>query len=197
MNIALDRKTPESAFRQYLLDTALQLFARHGFHAVSLRQLGQAVGIQAGSLYAHIESKDALLQEIIEDGYERLLQSALLRLRHVPEQAGIATFLRHHLSFQHANPQWYGLAQSEVRYLDDEAQQEVRTWRDDYIALFERLLQPRSGKRPVNARTARVARQALRLLDGPPSGDPALLDDCIEDLERLISSRLRAVNCPG
>ncbi|TBU90305.1 TetR/AcrR family transcriptional regulator [Phytopseudomonas dryadis] len=183
---AVLRPAAEPLLRQQLCATARQLFARHGFHAVSLRQLGQALGLHAGSLYAHIESKDALLQELIEEGFERLIDSA----RRVPAGAGLAGFLRHHLAFQQANPDWYVLALVESRHLTAEAREDVRSLKGDYALLLERLLQARCGGHGEPWRIATVARQALRLLDGPPGGEGASLDDCVDDLERLILNRL-------
>ncbi|HET7314628.1 TetR/AcrR family transcriptional regulator [Salinisphaera sp.] len=47
-------------------DTALSLFARHGYDGMSLSQLASEVGIQKPSLYNHIESKQALFMVLVE-----------------------------------------------------------------------------------------------------------------------------------
>lgn len=47
-------------------DTALALFARHGYDGMSLSQLANEVGIQKPSLYNHIESKQALFMALVE-----------------------------------------------------------------------------------------------------------------------------------
>ena len=44
-----------------------ELIFRHGYEAVSLRQLAQAVGLQQGSLYNHISSKQDLLFLLMKD----------------------------------------------------------------------------------------------------------------------------------
>lgn len=176
--------------RQHLLDVARQLFAARGFHGVSLRELAQAVGLQAGSLYSHIHSKEALLEELIEEGYERLIDSAQLRLRRIEPGKALATFLRHHLAFQFENPDWYMLAALESRHLNSEARHELQALKADYATLLERLLQVRLAGRGESCRMAEIARQALCLLDGPPNSETRL-DDWIEDLERLLVDRLR------
>ena len=50
--------------RANLLRTATELFADHGYHAVGMRSIADAVGIQPASLYHHFESKAAILSEI-------------------------------------------------------------------------------------------------------------------------------------
>lgn len=50
--------------RRQILEIAAQLFARHGYRGASIRDIGEQAGIQGGSLYHHIKSKDALFVEV-------------------------------------------------------------------------------------------------------------------------------------
>src|SRR3954471_299913 len=50
-----------SAARDRVVDAALEAFARDGYNGVSMRDLGQALGIRAPSLYSHFSSKSDLL----------------------------------------------------------------------------------------------------------------------------------------
>ena len=64
-----------------ILETAVVAFAERGYHGVSVRDLTGAVGIKAASFYAHFESKEALLHEIMRLGHEThhaAVQAALL-----------------------------------------------------------------------------------------------------------------------
>ena len=45
---------------------ALQLFRDKGYHATSMREIGEAVGMLKGSLYTYINSKEDLLAPIFE-----------------------------------------------------------------------------------------------------------------------------------
>lgn len=56
--------TPRGA----ILDVAVRLFGQQGYTATSMRDIAKAVGVLPGSLYAHIDSKETLLAEIVEDG---------------------------------------------------------------------------------------------------------------------------------
>jgi AcrR family transcriptional regulator len=53
---------------------ALRLFARHGFAAVSMRQIAGEVGVQAGALYLYTADKQALLFELMRDHLTELLE---------------------------------------------------------------------------------------------------------------------------
>src|ERR1700749_2480795 len=51
----------------------LRLIFEHGYEAMSLRQLAAEVGIQVGSLYNHIATKQELLFDLVQDHINELL----------------------------------------------------------------------------------------------------------------------------
>lgn len=54
-----DRRTPLNRAR--VLEAAIELADRDGIEAVSMRKLGQELGVEAMSLYTHVQGKDDLL----------------------------------------------------------------------------------------------------------------------------------------
>ena len=117
--------------REHIRSIALQMFVESGFHSVSLRQLANAVGMQAGSLYNHIENKDALLFELIE-AYESELLQALAggRIKDSNPLRALNAFIRAHVTFTSSHRQRWLLARLEFRCLDPEHQQLIQTLRD-------------------------------------------------------------------
>ena len=65
--------TPPATRRAVILSTAAGLFARHGFHGVSIDDLGRALGVTGPALYRHFRNKEALLAEMLLDISQRLL----------------------------------------------------------------------------------------------------------------------------
>jgi AcrR family transcriptional regulator len=49
-----------------LLQTATRLFREQGYHNTSMQDLADALGLQKGSLYYYIESKEELLRRLLE-----------------------------------------------------------------------------------------------------------------------------------
>jgi len=49
-----------------LLETATLLFKEKGYHNTSMQDLADALGMQKGSLYYYIDSKEELLRELLE-----------------------------------------------------------------------------------------------------------------------------------
>ncbi len=51
--------------KDLILQQASRMFREKGFPATSMRDLAESIGIEAASLYNHIQSKSEILQEII------------------------------------------------------------------------------------------------------------------------------------
>ena len=66
--------------RRALLAEALNLVAREGTGAVSLRELAERVGVSHAAPYRHFHDKEALFAAVAEEGF-RLLQDAEERAR--------------------------------------------------------------------------------------------------------------------
>jgi AcrR family transcriptional regulator len=57
--------TEDTPTRQRILDAALELFARQGYAATSVRELARAVGLRESSLYNHFAGKEAILHALV------------------------------------------------------------------------------------------------------------------------------------
>jgi AcrR family transcriptional regulator len=55
-----------------ILEAASRLFSSQGYHATSMRDIADGVGILKGSLYHHFESKEAILYRIVKEPIARL-----------------------------------------------------------------------------------------------------------------------------
>jgi AcrR family transcriptional regulator len=55
------------------LEAALSLFSSKGYGATSMREISEASDLSVGNLYHHFGSKEAILQRLLDDYFERLL----------------------------------------------------------------------------------------------------------------------------
>lgn len=67
-----------------ILDSAEQLFAEHGFHGTSVREITKLSGVQVSLSYYHFESKVAILEAVVDrradqhiEDHRRLLRNNL------------------------------------------------------------------------------------------------------------------------
>jgi len=58
--------------RQVIMQTALILFSREGYHSTSIAGIAKAAGISKGLLYNYFESKEELLKALIIDGLKEM-----------------------------------------------------------------------------------------------------------------------------
>jgi AcrR family transcriptional regulator len=74
------RREPERAAparREEVLDAGLSLISELGVAGASLRKLAAKLGMSQPSLYHYFDSKDALVQQIIEHCASRMLEAAM------------------------------------------------------------------------------------------------------------------------
>jgi AcrR family transcriptional regulator len=65
-------RLPAAQRRRQLLDVALEVFARDGFHDASMNAIAEAAGVTKPVLYQHFESKRALYRELLVEVGEQL-----------------------------------------------------------------------------------------------------------------------------
>lgn len=58
--------------KKLILETALELFAEYGFHAASISQITQKAKISKGLIYNYFQSKNDILEEIIDQGFHEI-----------------------------------------------------------------------------------------------------------------------------
>jgi AcrR family transcriptional regulator len=60
------KAAPEATSRERILEASLDLFARQGYAATTMRQIAAVVGMRAPSLYNHFAGKEAILSALID-----------------------------------------------------------------------------------------------------------------------------------
>ena len=83
--------------RERILDAAVRVFAKKGFHATRVSEVAKAAGVADGTIYLYFKSKDELLVSLFEDRVQRLL--AFLQ-RELPATQGAAGKLRRIIELQ-------------------------------------------------------------------------------------------------
>jgi len=97
----------------------LRLIFEHGYEAMSLRQLAAEVGIQAGSLYNHISTKQELLFDLVQDHINELLRQLdrALEGKDGPVEK-LRCFVAFHVLYHMTKKREVFIANSELRSLD-------------------------------------------------------------------------------
>ena len=98
---------------------ALVLFARHGFAAVTMRQIAANVGVQAGAIYNYTPDKQNLLFDLLDGHMVDLLSKWAVEL--VPKNpiAALDHFVAFHLDFHIKRPELVFISYMELRNLSE------------------------------------------------------------------------------
>jgi AcrR family transcriptional regulator len=118
---------------------AADLIARHGFAAVSMRQIAAEVGVQAGALYNYMPDKQTLLARLMIGHMESLLAA-------YDEPAGLSPlerleyFVRFHVGQNRERSAQVFIAYMELRNLTEENFAEVEALRRAYETRLESIL---------------------------------------------------------
>jgi AcrR family transcriptional regulator len=136
-----------SARRREMTRAAARLFSERGYHGTSMQHLGDALGLQRGSLYAHIGSKEELLFDVVEEGAEHFLERAERAAREgttAPDR--LRRLLVGHIetAVEHLDAATVFL--NEWRYLSPGLRASVQVKRDRYEAIVRGIIEDGIGQ---------------------------------------------------
>ncbi|WGR92225.1 TetR/AcrR family transcriptional regulator [Bradyrhizobium sp. ISRA443] len=119
----------------------VRLIYEHGYEAMSLRQLAAEVGIQAGSLYNHISTKQDLLFDLVQDHINDLLR----QLDHALDGKAdpvekLRTFVGFHVTYHMTRKREVFIANSELRSLEPKNYEAVVALRGAYEQRLAQIL---------------------------------------------------------
>lgn len=120
---------------------AQRLFARHGYAAVTMRQIAAEVGVQAGALYLYTPDKQTLLADLMADHLDDLAQAVAALPPLTDPAARLAQFARFHIGFHLDRPEAVFIAYMELRSLTPENFARIETARRAYESRLETILQ--------------------------------------------------------
>ncbi|MBL0389449.1 TetR family transcriptional regulator [Tumebacillus sp. ITR2] len=141
---------------------AVMLFERKGYHATSVQDIADEVGLQKGSLYHYISSKEDLLMQLAHRSIgeyngqmEEILHDASLTNRERMQRA-----IEHHLRYVTKNVQLTTVLLREAFSLGEDQHQVIQAQTDKYLNFWTQVIEQgiAAGEfRPVNARVTALS----------------------------------------
>lgn len=133
--------------RNAILGNAMHLFGKQGFNGTSMRDIATAVGILPGSLYAHINGKEALLFEIVADGINRFIAAVA---PHAQASSDPVERMRQmivaHVEIVADNPERSQVVFHQWRYLTGDSLPQAVAKRQEYENYFIKVFQDGVGE---------------------------------------------------
>ena len=127
--------------REQLLTCAAELFRRHGFHDVSMEDIGAAAGIAGPSVYRHFPSKASLVQAIARRAADRLALATEEVLRGSPdERTALRGLVDSYVRVLTGSPELMVSFSIDGVNLAEQDRAELLSVQRDYVAQWVRLL---------------------------------------------------------
>ncbi|MET4127732.1 TetR/AcrR family transcriptional regulator [Roseovarius sp. MBR-6] len=142
-------------------EEALQLFARHGYAAVSMRQIAGAVGVQAGALYNYTPDKQTLLFDLMRAHMEDLLAAWDDCAPNGTARDALETFTRFHIRFNTSRADAVFVSYMELRNLEPDNFAVIEGLRRDYETRLETILRRGVAEGVFATAEPRIAAMAL------------------------------------
>lgn len=148
--------------KQQLRVHARDLFARHGFEGVSMRDIATSVGVQQSAIYNHFASKYDLLVDLMVAHLEQVTQAMRAALSGVEgPRARLEALVRFHIAYHLAQPADVFLAYMELRSLTGEARARIMDLRRTYEREVRAILDAGVAAGQFRIRHTGVATKAL------------------------------------
>ncbi len=121
-------------------EAALHLIARHGYAAVSMRQIAAEVGVQAGALYNYTPDKQSLLFDIMCVHMEDVLAAWDAQDKTGTALERLERFTRFHITFNLPRADEVFISYMEMRNLSPENFAQIEKMRRRYETGLEDIL---------------------------------------------------------
>ena len=132
-----DGERTEAAIRE----AALRLIARNGYDAMSMRRLGEEVGVQAAALYRYFPNKEELLFTLLREHMEGLIASwDVARPAARDPLGGLSAFVRNHIGFHVARRHSTHVSNLELRSLSPVKLTAILRLRNSYEKELRQIL---------------------------------------------------------
>jgi AcrR family transcriptional regulator len=156
------RRGPET--REAIHQAAIELFARLGYHATSMRAIASAAGIRPAAIYHWYPSKEAILVELQDDFMARLTERVVAATARYDRPAlRLAAAVREHVVFHGLHTRAAFVTDSEIRALTEEPRRALIAQRDEYQARFSAMIRDGIRDGSLRASDAHVATYAILL----------------------------------
>ncbi len=98
----------KNELRRRILDAARKLLLERGIAQVSIRMIATNVGCSVGAIYTYFENKDILIHSLIEEGFDRLVNSQLsIEAAVLDPVERLKALCRNYVHFGLKNPEYY------------------------------------------------------------------------------------------
>ncbi|GAX89356.1 TetR/AcrR family transcriptional regulator [Effusibacillus lacus] len=124
-----------------IAQAAIKLFERKGYHATSVQDIADEVGLQKGSLYHYISSKEELLMKITQqsiNGFNRRMEKIIES--QVSSKDKLILAIQHHVTYVARNMEMTTVLLREAFSLEPDHHKVIKEETDRYLKLWTTII---------------------------------------------------------
>ncbi len=183
---------PAGSSSDAIYRAAEDLFFERGYGGTSLRDIADAVDLTVGSLYNHIQSKEALLFAIMKSSMDGVLDAVDGAVRGIDDPVRrLEAFMKTTIRYYGENIRHSVIGNTELRSLPADYRAEIQQLRDDYERRLIDILEQcaAAGVDIPNVRMAAYASIAIsaHVATWYHDGGELSLDEVAEHLTRMYA----------
>ena len=136
--------------REKILSVALELFAKKGYHASSISQIAKKAKISKGLMYNYFASKEKLLDEIIQEGFNSLAELKYEGRRGVDPEKQLEEFIDAILDNLYSNFSYWQLYLALLIHpeIQKKFEKKIQKFKDEFIKTVASLFRKLKVKNP-------------------------------------------------
>ena len=136
--------------KEKILNVALELFAKRGYHATSISQIAKKAKISKGLMYNYFASKEKLLDEIILQGFNSLAELEFKAQKGVHPEKQLKDFVDSVLYNLYSNFTYWQLYLALLVHpeIQKKFEQQIKKFRDEFSTTLSSLFRKLKIKNP-------------------------------------------------
>jgi TetR/AcrR family transcriptional regulator, transcriptional repressor for nem operon len=142
-------KAETAETRRRIVEVAARQFRSKGIHATGLSDLMSEAGLTHGGFYRHFESKDQLVAEACEAGFESLIESFEKAASEAPDGEAFKSIVQTYVSTSHRDSQTGGCPiagmGSELAHGDEKTREVTVQGFDDMVNVLAKQIRRRKA----------------------------------------------------
>lgn len=139
------KKLPKNEVtRSRILESAAKVFQEKGYSLARLSDIAELAGIHAGGIYYHFDSRETLVEAVLNESTVRVADLVSDTLAHMPEDATVFQKLREairvHLEFLHRNDNFVLAYLKIIGQVAPDIRSRHDLFEADYGAMWQRII---------------------------------------------------------
>jgi AcrR family transcriptional regulator len=124
-----------------IIDRALKLFAKNGYHSTTLDQVAANIGVTKATLYYYFRSKEEIIRAILKRSVNRMEKAVELGKSSLSAKDKLCQFIQYHVEFSADNAELARVTFEQINALPKKTRDAIKRKQREVMKTLERILE--------------------------------------------------------